>query len=108
MKYASRKYTDLIQTVSSKWANWDPPHPVKVGDYGTLDKETGQFERDGNIYEDASTATLAADHPPQVAAPDEKVVISSETAQQRDFSLGPHVAPDPPLVSEGDISGLPR
>ncbi|KAJ7869564.1 hypothetical protein B0H14DRAFT_3440559 [Mycena olivaceomarginata] len=50
MKYASRKYLDLIQAASSKWANWDPPHPIKA-----IDKDTGRFEKDGNIYEDAAT-----------------------------------------------------
>ncbi|KAJ7801379.1 hypothetical protein B0H14DRAFT_2895724 [Mycena olivaceomarginata] len=89
MKYASRKYIDLIQAASSKWANWDPPHPIKVGDYGTLDKDTGRFEKDGNIYEDAATAALAADHPPEIAAADEKIVISSETVQKRDLNLSP-------------------
>ncbi|KAJ7900700.1 hypothetical protein B0H14DRAFT_2671480 [Mycena olivaceomarginata] len=63
MKYASRKYIDLIQAASSKWANWDPPHPIKVGDYGTVDKDT-----------------------------DEKIVISSETEQKRDLNLSPQVS----------------
>ncbi|KAJ6604910.1 hypothetical protein B0H10DRAFT_2077692 [Mycena sp. CBHHK59/15] len=103
MKYASRKYIDLIHAVSSKWASWDPPHPIKVGDYGTIDKDTGRFERDGNIYEDPSTATLAADHPPESAAPDEKMVITSETEQKRDFSFGPQV--NIPGIAEASIKG---
>ncbi|KAJ7113159.1 hypothetical protein C8R44DRAFT_797262 [Mycena epipterygia] len=92
MKYASRKYIDLIQTASSKWASWDPPHPIKVGDYGTLDKETGRFEKDGNVYEDAATAAMAVDHQPHLAARDESMVIASESAQKREFSLGPQVS----------------
>ncbi|KAJ7281028.1 hypothetical protein C8J57DRAFT_1300692 [Mycena rebaudengoi] len=91
MKYASRKYIDLVQAVSSKWANWDPPHIITVGDYGTLDKATGRFEKDGNIYTDPSTAEIAAAHLPQVAAPDEDMIISSETAQKHDLSFGPQV-----------------
>ncbi|KAJ6532885.1 hypothetical protein DFH09DRAFT_1043901 [Mycena vulgaris] len=91
MKYASRKYIDLIQVATSKWASWDPPHPIKVGDYGTVDKATGQFEKDGNIYDDAETAALAAGYPPQTIPPDEKMVITSETTQGRDFSLSPEV-----------------
>lgn len=27
---ASRKFIDLIFQTSSKWANWDPPIPIKV------------------------------------------------------------------------------
>ncbi|KAJ7832400.1 hypothetical protein B0H14DRAFT_2803061 [Mycena olivaceomarginata] len=103
MKYASRKYIDLIQAASSKWANWDPPHPIKVGDYGTVDKDTGRFEKDGNIYEDSATAALAADHLPEIAATDEKIVISSETEQKRDLNLNPQVSI--PGIAEASIKG---
>ncbi|KAJ7818004.1 hypothetical protein B0H14DRAFT_2840812 [Mycena olivaceomarginata] len=103
MKYASRKYIYLILAASSKWANWDPPHPIKVGDYGTVDKDTGRFEKDGNIYEDAATAALAADHPPEIAAADEKIVISSETEQKRDLNLSPQVCI--PGIAEASIKG---
>ncbi|KAF8203544.1 hypothetical protein K438DRAFT_1580723 [Mycena galopus ATCC 62051] len=102
-KFESRKYIDLIQTASSKWANWDPPHPIKVGDYGTINAETGEFEKDGNIYEDASTAVLAASHPPETAVPDEKMIIVSDTAQNCEFSLGPHV--NVPGIADASIKG---
>jgi len=46
----SRKFVDLILTASSKWANWDPPKSINVGDFGIISKETGEFEREGNIY----------------------------------------------------------
>ncbi|KAJ7631809.1 hypothetical protein B0H17DRAFT_1164188 [Mycena rosella] len=92
MRYASRKYIDLILTASSKWASWDPPHPIKASrGLRDRDKETGQFQKDGNIYEDAATAALAADIRPETLAPDEHMVISSEATQKREFSLGPHI-----------------
>ncbi|KAG1744587.1 uncharacterized protein EDB91DRAFT_1080688 [Suillus paluster] len=50
MKYASRKFIDLIQGAASKWANWDPPKKIAVGDYGLIDNKTGEFEWEGNIY----------------------------------------------------------
>ncbi|KAG1783391.1 hypothetical protein EV702DRAFT_959471 [Suillus placidus] len=50
MKYASRKFIDLIQGATSKWANWDPPKKIEVGDYGTIINETGEFDWEGNIY----------------------------------------------------------
>ncbi|KAG1732678.1 uncharacterized protein EDB91DRAFT_1251721 [Suillus paluster] len=50
MKYASRKFIDLIQGATSKWANWDPPKKIKVGDYGMIINETGEFDWQGNIY----------------------------------------------------------
>ncbi|KAF9231126.1 hypothetical protein BU15DRAFT_82796 [Melanogaster broomeanus] len=48
--YDSRKFVDLILTASSKWANWDPPKPIHVGDYGTISRKTGEFLREGNIF----------------------------------------------------------
>ncbi|KAG1842267.1 hypothetical protein DFJ58DRAFT_58836 [Suillus subalutaceus] len=50
MKYESRKFIDLIQRATSKWANWDPPKNIAVGDYGTIINETGEFDWEGNIY----------------------------------------------------------
>ncbi|KAJ7892257.1 hypothetical protein B0H14DRAFT_2560321 [Mycena olivaceomarginata] len=73
-----------------------------VGDYGTVDKDTGRFEKDGNIYENAATAALVADHPPEIAAADEKIVISSETEQKRDLNLSPQVIPG---IAEASIKG---
>jgi hypothetical protein len=49
-KYESRKFIDLIQRATSKWANWDPPKKIEVGDYGTIVNETGEFDWEGNIY----------------------------------------------------------
>lgn len=49
-KYVSRKFIDLIQGATSKWANWDPPREIKVGDYGMINNETGEFEWEGNLY----------------------------------------------------------
>jgi len=103
MKFASRKYIDLILEVSSKWASWDPPHPIKVGDYGTIDKETGRFEKEGNIYDDPATAKLSAEHPPEILAPEEKMVFASQTAQRHDFSLSPEVKI--PGIAEASIKG---
>ncbi|KAJ7894794.1 hypothetical protein B0H13DRAFT_2035647 [Mycena leptocephala] len=103
MKYASRKYVDLILEVSSKWANWDPPHPIKIGDYGTIDKETGRFEKDGNVYEDPETSLLCASHQPELLPPDEKIVITSETDEDHGFSFGPEV--NIPGIAETSIKG---
>jgi len=50
---ASRKYIDLLYAAATKWANWDPDVPaVQVGDYGLVNKETGEFEVAGSIYRD--------------------------------------------------------
>ncbi|KAJ7025922.1 hypothetical protein C8F04DRAFT_1126770 [Mycena alexandri] len=103
MKYASRKYIDLIQAVSSKWASWDPPHPIKVGDYGTVDKDTGRFEKDGNIYDDPAIAALSLDHQPETLAPDEKIIFTSQTENSSEFKLSPEVKI--PGIAEASIKG---
>ncbi|KAF7334622.1 hypothetical protein MVEN_02292500 [Mycena venus] len=102
MKYASRKYIDLILEVSSKWASWDPPHPIKVGDYGTIDKATGRFEKDGNIYDDPNLS-FVRDHQPEILPPEEKMVFTSQTAQTHEFNLGPEVTI--PGIAEASIKG---
>jgi len=59
-----RKYIDLINEASTKWANWDPPRRIKPGDFGTIIKSTGEFVVDGNIYEHKDLAHIAKNHPP--------------------------------------------
>ena len=48
-----------------------------MGDYGTIDRETGSFQREGNIYEDATIAHLTEQHQPLTGAPDNTLIISS-------------------------------
>jgi len=88
MKNPSRKFIELIHATSSKWANWDPPNPIKVGDYGTIDRETGQFQKDGNVYEDETTAHLADNHKPLMGAPEDILIISSAGVTHRELSAG--------------------
>ena len=105
MKNPSRKFIDLIRDVSSKWANWDPPNQIKVsifrspsggtqlhyhsqvGDYGTINKETGQFEVDGNIYEDPSIVNLTAAHPPLQTCPENSFIASSSGVKRHELTL---------------------
>jgi len=89
MKSPSRKYIDLIFRASSKWANWDPPVEIKVGDYGTIDVETGKFEKEGNIYEEPTTAELVAPHPPQVDSPEKELIVTSRGVKSHEFTLEP-------------------
>jgi hypothetical protein len=59
-----------------------------VGDYGKLDKQTGEFNRKGNIYddthiyEDKNIAKLVKDHPSK-PAPREDVYIAASTKVTR-------------------------
>ena len=33
------------------YATWDPTFPHELGDYGSLDRESGQFHAEGNIFD---------------------------------------------------------
>ncbi|KAH7906670.1 hypothetical protein BJ138DRAFT_1117362 [Hygrophoropsis aurantiaca] len=99
MKYASRKYVDLIRQTTAKWANWDPPIPIKVGSYGTINGETGELDVEGNIY-DATFEEIwkthfpninLKDHQPKVGEPDEDFVVSSVGVRRRDLKIGPEI-----------------
>ncbi|EGN97520.1 hypothetical protein SERLA73DRAFT_110780 [Serpula lacrymans var. lacrymans S7.3] len=99
MKYASRKYVDLIRQTSAKWANWDPPIPVQPGDYGTIDKETGEFLKEGNIYDPDFAPHLAtkfpnldlSKHKPVTAEEESDFIVSSTGVRRTDFKFGPDI-----------------
>ncbi|KAL5513485.1 hypothetical protein ACEPAH_3884 [Sanghuangporus vaninii] len=59
-KLASRKFIDLINLAVCKWANWDPTIPVEPGDYGAVDRETGQFQKEGNIFHETEIADIVS------------------------------------------------
>ncbi|KAF9062534.1 hypothetical protein BDP27DRAFT_1482123 [Rhodocollybia butyracea] len=91
MKQASRKFIDLIQQTSSKFANWDPPHRIEVGDYGKIDRETGKLEKAGNIYdgscEDAAVARLAARYSPITNPARDEYSLNSVHARRAEFGV---------------------
>ncbi|KAG2148858.1 hypothetical protein DEU56DRAFT_782530 [Suillus clintonianus] len=99
---ASRKFIDLIRQASSKWANWDPPIKIKVGDYGTIDSESGELDVEGNIYEAAFQESLnkqglkidLSDEScqPQKGGLDDNIIMSSSGVKQGDFSMKPEVS----------------
>ena len=79
-----RKYIDLINEASAKWANWDPPRRIKVGfllpihllltdliavlqqpgDFGTVVKSTGEFVVEGNVYVHGDLAHISKKYLP--------------------------------------------
>lgn len=91
---ASRKFVDLIHKVSAKWANWDPPYSIKVGDYGKIDVQSGEFNREGNIYDDIHTICtdekiikLVRGNPPVLAPRDNVYTASSDRVKGGNFKL---------------------
>ncbi|KAI9458823.1 hypothetical protein F5148DRAFT_1150944 [Russula earlei] len=96
---AQRKYIDLIKEAVAKWPNWDPPKNIYAGDFGTVDKKSGELTVEGNIYTHDSTKQIAGDHPP-ILAPEvddyqihsyevRGLVVDAETGA--DFLGGPGV-----------------
>ncbi|KAF7349156.1 hypothetical protein MVEN_01437900 [Mycena venus] len=101
-KYESRKYVDLIKKVSSNWANWDPPRPIQVGDYGMIDEQTGIFEKENNIYTAPSTAALCALHRSQAAPPEENIIYNAEVQHKGILDLTHFNIPG---IAEASIKG---
>jgi hypothetical protein len=81
---AQRKYIDLINEATSKWANWDPPKRIRVGDFGTIDKKTGALEVEGNIYTHWDIAPLSYQYPPFEAAETDVYQIHSQQVRRLD------------------------
>jgi hypothetical protein len=59
-----------------------------VGDYGKINKKTGAFEKEDNIYNAKATAGLVAQYPPIEEYEQEKLEIVSATAKRCEFSSG--------------------
>ncbi|KAF9232291.1 hypothetical protein BU15DRAFT_55171 [Melanogaster broomeanus] len=101
--YYSRKFVDLILSVSSKWANWDPPKPIHVGDYGTISKKTGQFLREGNILKPNADVQRLLDGSgmnidlwegalePEVAKGDDYMIINASGGYAQRAQIGANV-----------------
>ncbi|KAG8897421.1 hypothetical protein FRB99_008161 [Tulasnella sp. 403] len=98
---ASRLYADLIFQISARYPNWDPPKRLQIGDYGTINKNTGEFQVEGNMFRlDPSIvnaidpkvyATLMA-YGVEPAYPDTQYVIASQSGRAVEFNAGPDVA----------------
>ncbi|KAG1752086.1 hypothetical protein EDB19DRAFT_1993852 [Suillus lakei] len=94
---ASRKFIDLIFQTSSKWANWDPPIEIRVGHYGTINKNTGVLEVEGNIYEPAFQESLKQQglmvnmsdpsFRPMKGAVEDDMIMSSIDVKKEELSL---------------------
>ncbi|KAL5492741.1 hypothetical protein ACEPAI_4188 [Sanghuangporus weigelae] len=66
-KLASCKFIDLINLAAFKWTNWDPAIPIEPGDYGAVDRDTGQFQKEGNILPRVAPDAHAS--APRIAGP---------------------------------------
>ncbi|KAG1733708.1 hypothetical protein EDB19DRAFT_1207901 [Suillus lakei] len=111
MKYVSRKFIDLIQGATSKWANWDPPKKIAVGDYGMIINETGEFNWEGNIYSSHFQEQLQSSQfkfdfdlsdqalrPEEQEGGDDKFIVKSWGVTTKEINVSP----------EADMQGTPN
>ncbi|KAG8678252.1 hypothetical protein FRC08_017940, partial [Ceratobasidium sp. 394] len=76
MGNVARKYVDLIHKASGgKHANWNPPRAIEVGDWGYIDKESADFIKEGNIFQDpeCSDALGYLDKPVLCSSPEDVI-----------------------------------
>jgi len=98
IKYESRKFIDLILRVTSKWANWDPPRQIKVGDYGSINQDTGEFECEGSIYNESFEATAASlgidlkELVPKLNGEEVEIIATSKGVSVTKVGLNPQLA----------------
>lgn len=68
---------------------------MQVGDFGYIDRDTGVFQVEGNIYSDMFAQYLPnikmKDHPPVDAPIEEMRIITTSEVRQAGFSLDPQV-----------------
>ncbi|KIJ66087.1 hypothetical protein HYDPIDRAFT_174797 [Hydnomerulius pinastri MD-312] len=106
MHNPARKFIDLVLKLTDKWVNWDPPIPIKVGDYGTVNAETGELNVDGNIYDlefqehldDQSFNFKLSEHKPVYGAPEQDFIVSSTGVKKGDLSVN-HMVGIPDVAS---------
>ncbi|KAJ7834406.1 hypothetical protein B0H13DRAFT_1914112 [Mycena leptocephala] len=89
-KHPSRKLTDLIYRSTAKFASWNPPPELEessaVGDFGVIDKDSGEFIKEGCIWDIITYAV--EDRPIQASSPEEmlEVVLSGVSKQSLEKS----------------------
>ncbi|KAI9434885.1 hypothetical protein H4582DRAFT_2080554 [Lactarius indigo] len=82
---AQRKFIDLINEATFKWANWDPPKVIQIGDFGTIDKKSGELKVEGNIYTHSEIKHIAQDYPAFVAPETDLYQIHSQQVRRLDI-----------------------
>lgn len=63
---------------------------AQAGDYGSIDKETGRFVKEGNIYSEPSLSSLAAEYKPETGEAIGEYIVKSSNTIQRDVGVNAH------------------
>ncbi|PSR74590.1 hypothetical protein PHLCEN_2v9767 [Hermanssonia centrifuga] len=102
----ARLFIELIRKASGdSYPSWAPPRDIKVGDYGAVNRETGEFEPEGSIYDDefAPELEIKKNHPIEPCWTDDKYVITSRGCKGLTFDADVNTR-FPELV-RSDITG---
>ncbi|KAL0948524.1 hypothetical protein HGRIS_011084 [Hohenbuehelia grisea] len=87
----SRLYIDKIFVRSGRYANWEPAREIQLGDYGEIDRSSGEFHKRGNIFVDPMTKDLVSEFTIKDGATDDKQIFVSLGTSKLDFEAGPTV-----------------
>jgi len=91
----ARKASELILETSGRWLNLDPRIPIRVGEYGEIDHDTGRFIQLGNIYESDAVKEVipdVANYPPLLGEIAQEEKLKTEQASSWSFDLDPKVS----------------
>lgn len=82
-----RLYVDLLRSASGVYASWQPSQKIEVGDYGTVNKMTCEFEKEGSIYDAAFEPDLkiSDSFPPEECPPDDQHTLVSRGVRELSF-----------------------
>ncbi|EPQ59806.1 hypothetical protein GLOTRDRAFT_91284 [Gloeophyllum trabeum ATCC 11539] len=89
----SRLFADLIRNASIWYGNLAPNrNVVRVGEYGTMNKETGIFQSEGNIYDDNFIdLDVSSHHPLKQCSPEDNLVVVSRGGRRMDANFNMQV-----------------
>ncbi|KAG8880072.1 hypothetical protein FRB97_001117 [Tulasnella sp. 331] len=106
----SRKYCELIFTSANKYPNWDPPKRIEAGDFGFVNKETGELMIHGNVYTDPEILgkfpSLKEDCPVALGEREDVKVVCSTNGQSINSAANPEI--DLGNVANASFSGAWR
>ncbi|KZP03300.1 hypothetical protein FIBSPDRAFT_845092 [Athelia psychrophila] len=86
-----RKFVDLMFKTTGKYANWELAKEIRVGDYGDVNRKTGEFEKDGNIYDENLIPNKTDEDNVVLGQLLDHWKVSTNTAKQCHFSVAPEI-----------------
>ncbi|KAJ7190619.1 hypothetical protein GGX14DRAFT_407866 [Mycena pura] len=100
----SRKFIDLLlQVTNNKWTNIDANKEIKVGDFGQIDRATGELQIEGNLYEHPDTQAKMDAHPVRQTVSTEFEKYVSEGVKELSLAASADAKVEP--IVDGEFEG---